>query len=143
VERGGKVRSVHLPEVNAHNLREVLVTQIDRKSYLMTDEGRSYPNIGKEFAGHSTVEHGAGEYVRGEAHTNTVEGYFSILKRGIIGTYHHISQEHLKRYLCEFDFRYNERSALGVSDRERTEKMLAGVVGKRLTYRRAGLGANV
>jgi transposase-like protein len=138
VERGGSVRSFHLPEVNAHNLREVLVTQIDRKSYLMTDEGRSYPNIGKEFAGHESVEHGAGEYVRGEAHTNTVEGYFSILKRGIIGTYHHVSQQHLKRYLAEFDYRYNERQALGVSDAERMAKSVKGIVGKRLTYRRVG-----
>ncbi|MCH7635165.1 MAG: transposase, partial [Proteobacteria bacterium] len=79
------------------------------------------------------------EYGRGRFwHTNTVENYFSILKRGITGTYHHVSQQHLKRYLAEFDFRYNERSGLGVSDAERTAKMLQGIVGKRLTYRRTG-----
>jgi hypothetical protein len=91
----------------------------------------------------ATVNHSIGEYVRGDAHTNTVEGYFSILKRGIIGTYHHVSQQHLKRYLAEFDFRHNERMALGVSDSERAAKALKGIVGKRLTYRRTDTGANV
>jgi hypothetical protein len=81
-------------------------------------------------------EHGIGEYVRGDAHTNTIEGYFSILKRGIDGVYHHVSAEHLKRYLAEFDFRYNNRAALGVTDRERMVKSISGIVGKRLTYRR-------
>jgi hypothetical protein len=102
----------------------------------MTDEAGQYLKIGKEFAGHETVNHGAGEYVRGGAHSNTVEGYFSILKRGIVGVYHHVSKQHLKRYLAEFDFRYNERIALGVNDVERTEKALRGIVGKRITYRR-------
>jgi hypothetical protein len=88
----------------------------------------------KDFA-HQTVNHGAGEYVRGEAHTNTVEGYFSVLKRGIIGTYHHVSQQHLKRYLAEFDFRYNARQALGVNDVTRTVRALQGASGKRLIYR--------
>src|SRR5215212_6429648 len=90
--------------------------------------------MGPEFAKHETVNHGANEYVRGEAHTNTVEGYFSILKRGIVGTYHHVSQQHLKRYLAEFDFRYNERTALGVEDAERAVKAVRGTVGKRVTY---------
>jgi hypothetical protein len=85
---------------------------------------------------HETVNHGIGEYVRGPVHTNTIEGYFSIMKRGINGTYHHVSQQHLKRYLAEFDYRYNERSALGVNDAQRMEKSIAGIVGKRLTYRR-------
>lgn len=91
----------------------------------------------RDFPTHQTVNHGIGEYVRGEAHSNTVEGYFSILKRGITGTYHHVSQQHLKRYLAEFDFRYNERVALGVNDTERAAKALAGIVGKRLTYRQS------
>jgi hypothetical protein len=82
------------------------------------------------------VSHGANEYVRGDAHTNTIEGYFSILKRGIVGTDHHISQQHLKRYLAEFDFRYNERSALGINDAVRADKLLKGIIGKRLTYLR-------
>jgi hypothetical protein len=82
----------------------------------------------------ATVNHSAGEYVRGDVHTNTVEGYFSILKRGIIGVYHHVSEQHLKRYLAEFDFRYNERMALGVDDKTRATRAISGVVGKRLTY---------
>jgi hypothetical protein len=87
------------------------------------------------FASHQTVNHSIGEYVRGEVHTNTIEGYFSVLKRGIMGTYHHVSPRHLKRYLAEFDFRYNERMALGVSDEARATKVLHGIVGKRLMYR--------
>jgi len=138
VERGGKVRSHHVPAVNAKTLRPIIVAQVDRKSFPMTDDAGQYRIIGPEYAGYETVNHGAGEYVRGHAHTNTIEGYFSILKRGITGTYHHVSQQHLKRYLAEFDFRYNERSALGVNDEERTLKALKGITGKRLTYRRAG-----
>jgi transposase-like protein len=137
VERGGKVRSFHVPEVSAKTLRPILVSQISRKSSLMTDDAGQYRNMGEEFFRHETVNHGANEYVRGDAHTNTIEGYFSILKRGIVGTYHHVSPQHLKRYLGEFDYRYNERSSLGVDDNERTSKVLQGIVGKRLTYRRA------
>lgn len=136
VERGGAVRSHIVPEVSAKTLRPVLVAQVDRKSFLMTDDAGQYRIMGPEFAKHEVVNHGAGEYVRGDAHTNTIEGYFSILKRGIVGTYHHVSQQHLKRYLAEFDFRYNERTALGVDDSERATRALKGIVGKRLTYRR-------
>ena len=82
------------------------------------------------------MNHSIGEYVRGDVHTNTVENYFSILKRGIIGTYHHVSATHLKRYLAEFDYRYNERKGLGVSDFERFAKSVKGIAGKRMTYRR-------
>jgi transposase-like protein len=135
VERGGKVRSRHVPDVNAATLKPILVAQVSRASFLMTDEARRYTEVGAVFAGHETVGHGIGEYVRGEAHTNTIENYFSILKRGITGTYHHVSQEHLKRYLCEFDFRYNERISLGVDDTERAAKAIRGAAGKRLTYR--------
>jgi transposase-like protein len=138
VERGGTVRSFHVPEVNAETLRPIVVAQISRDSSLMTDSAPTSIWIGKEFATHQIVNHRAGEYVRGDAHTNTVEGYFSILKRGLIGTYHHVSQQHLKRYLAEFDFRYNERSALGVDDKTRAAKLLSGITGKRLTYRRSG-----
>jgi hypothetical protein len=106
----------------------------------MTDEGLVAKTIGSDYEMHGTVNHGAGEYVRGGAHTNTIEGYFSILKRGINGTYHHVSQQHLKRYLAEFDFRYNERMVLGVSDEARTTKALSGIVGKRLTYRDSSAG---
>jgi ISXO2-like transposase domain len=102
----------------------------------MTDEARRYVEIGAGFVSHQTVTHSIGEYVRGPAHTNTIEGYFSILKRGIIGTYHHVSQQHLRRYLAEFDYRYNTRIALGCGDAQRTERAFHGIVGKRLTYRR-------
>lgn len=135
VERGGKVRSHHVPSVNAQTLRPILKAQLDAGSALMTDGEGQYRLVGPMFARHETVNHGIGEYVRGEAHTNTIESYFAILKRGVMGTYHHVSQQHLKRYLCEFDFRYNERTALGVADAERAVKAIKGVVGKRLTYR--------
>lgn len=135
VERKGQVRSQHVPGVNAKTLRPILVAQVDAKTFLMTDDAGQYRHMHKDFT-HQTVNHGAGEYVRGDAHTNTIENYFSILKRGITGTFHHVSQQHLKRYLAEFDFRYNERAALGVDDVERFEKSIPGIVGKRLTYRR-------
>lgn len=134
VERGGKVRSQHIPEVSARTLRPILKAQLDAASALMTDGEGQYRLIGPMFGRHETVNHGIGEYVRGAAHTNTIEGYFSILKRGIAGVYHHVSQEHMKRYLAEFDFRYNERSALGVEDLERSDRALLGTKGKRLTY---------
>jgi transposase-like protein len=138
VERDGKVRSFHVPSVNHRNLRPILVTQIDRKSYLMTDEAGVYKRAGREFSGHGTVNHSIEEYVRGAFwHTNTIEGYFSILKRGINGTYQHVSQQHLKRYLGEFDFRYNERD---IDDTARAAKAVAGIKGKRITYRRIDAG---
>src|SRR5260221_4466440 len=128
VERGGKVRSRHVADVTGKTLRDAMVTQIDRASYIMTDEAPAYTKIGREFSGHGTVNHSAEEYVRAYFwHTNTVEGYFSILKRGIVGTYHHVSAAHLHRYLHEFDFRYNERSALGVNDKARAAKLLSGI----------------
>jgi transposase-like protein len=135
VERGGKVRSHHISEVTAKTLRPILVDTIAKDTHFRTDESPVYYKIGEGFASHQTVNHSISEYVRGDAHTNTVEGYFSIFKRGIYGTYHHVSQAHLKRYLCEFDFRYNERIALGVDDTERAAKAIRGAAGKRLTYR--------
>jgi transposase-like protein len=135
VERGGKVRSFHVPEVSAATLRPIIVDAIAKDSHFRTDESGVYWKIGEDFATHRTVNHSIGEYVRGDAYTNTVEGYFSIFKRGIYGVYHHVSQAHLKRYLAEFDFRYNERIALGIDDMERTRRALRGIVGKRLLYR--------
>ncbi len=137
VERKGTVRSLHLPSVTAATLRPILVEQLNSKTKLMTDDAGQYRQMNRDFQ-HEVVNHGAGEYVRGGAHTNTVENYFSILKRGITGTYHHVSQQHLKRYLGEFDYRYNERMGLGVSDAARMEKSIKGIAGKRLTYRRIG-----
>ena len=134
VERKGRVQSRHIADVSAGTLRPILTTQIDQASTLMTDEGGQYRKHGPHFAGWETVNHSIDEYVRGKAHTNTIEGYFSILKRGITGTYHHVSPQHLKRYLGEFDFRYNERAALEVTDAERAKKAVAGAVGKRMTY---------
>ena len=101
----------------------------------MTDEAGQYAHLGKEFASHEYVNHGAGEYGRGEVHTNTLEGYYSIFKRGMKGIYQHCSERHLHRYVAEFDFRYNNRSALGVEDAERATAALKGIIGKRLTYR--------
>jgi transposase-like protein len=143
VERKGQVRSQHVKEVTASTLKPILISQVHHNSFLMTDESGVYYKAGKEFAKHETVNHRTEEYVRGDAHTNTIESYFAILKRGIFGTYHHVSQQHLKRYLAEFDFRYNERIALGVDDAERTKKIMQGIEGKRLTYRPAYGGAPV
>lgn len=137
VERGGRVRSFHVSKVNAKTLRPILTAQISRETSLMTDDAGQYRHMHKDFDRHEVVNHGIDEYVRGDAHTNTVEGYFSVLKRGIIGTYHHVSEQHLKRYLGEFDFRYNERSALGIEDAERTTRAIKGAEGKRLTYRQS------
>ena len=135
VERGGKVRSHHVPSVTAKTLRPILQSQLDAATFVMSDDGGA--RLGKEFENHATVNHSIGEYVRGDAHTNTIEGYFSILKRGINGTYHHVSAQHLKRYLAEFDFRYNTRIALGYTDGERAALAMKGIEGKRLTYRSA------
>ncbi|MFH1157448.1 MAG: IS1595 family transposase [Pseudomonadota bacterium] len=137
VERGGKVRSTHVQHVNAETLRPILNEQIAAESRLMTDEARVYSPLGKDFAAHDIVNHSINEYVRGDAHTNTIEGYFSIFKRGMKGVYQHCSGRHLKRYLAEYDFRYNEREALGVNDLDRADTALKGIIGKRLTYETA------
>ena len=137
VEREGHVRSFHVANVNAKHLRGLIVTNVDRASHLMTDESMVYTRVGREFAGHSVVNHSAKEYVTtgGFKHSNTAENFFSIFKRGVIGTYHHMSEAHLGRYTREFDFRYNTRS---MTDGERAALALKGMEGKRLTYRRAG-----
>jgi len=143
VERGGKVRSRHLSDISAKNLKGVLHEQLTdaSKTRLMTDGEGQYRLVAPMFASHHVVNHGIGEYVRGDAHTNTVEGYFSILKRGVVGTFHHVSPQHLKRYVCEFDYRYNTRVALGYTDAARFDEAIPGIVGKRLTYRRTNGGA--
>lgn len=133
VERGGKVRSHHVPSISAKTLRPILQARIDADSGVVGDDGGS--RVGKEFPRHQSVNHSIGEYVRGDAHTNTIEGYFSILKHGITGVYRHVSEQHLKRYLAEFDFRYNFRSALGIDDDTRANQLISGIVGKWLTYR--------
>ncbi len=144
VEREGRVTSRHVADVTAKTVREVIVTNANRASALMTDESAIYPSIGREFAGHETVNHSASEYARlgGYVHVNTAENYYSILKRGITGVYHSVSEAHLHRYLKEFDFRYNNRSGLGIEDTERVAKIAKGTAGKRLTYRAADYPAN-
>ncbi|MFA5832163.1 MAG: IS1595 family transposase [Bacteroidota bacterium] len=127
VQRNGKVRSFVVPNVTGTNLKEVLTKNIHPTANLMTDELAAYKSIGNNFASHDVVNHSKYEYVRGDAYTNTVEGFFSIFKRGVNGVYHHISKEHLHRYLAEFDFRYNNRK---IDDHERTLKALAGFEGK-------------
>jgi transposase-like protein len=134
VERKGRVRTFHVPSVNADSLKTILDGNIAQQSRLMTDGAGMYKKIGKGFASHEVVDHAAGEYVRGDVTTNTVEGFFGVLKMGIRGVYQHVSPEHLSRYLNEFEFRYNHRKALGVNDSERADDLLSGFVGKRLTY---------
>jgi len=146
VQRGGGVRSFHVPSVNAKTLKPILQSQLNiAKIRLMTDGEGQFRILAPMFQSHEAVNHEAGEYVRGDAHTNTAEGYFSMLKRGIIGTFHHVSPAHLHRYTAEFDFRYNNREGkekingkwikTGLNDTERANALLIGVKGKRLTYK--------
>jgi transposase-like protein len=135
VERKGKARSFHVANVTGRNLKPILKKHVAQEVDLMTDDSTVYTAIAKDYF-HSTVNHSAKEYVRGDVHTNTVEGYFSILKRGLIGTFHHVSEQHLQRYVDEFDFRYNNREALGVDDEQRAAQVVKGLGGKRLTYKR-------
>lgn len=136
VDRSGKARSFHVPNVRATTLRPILKEQLKADTKLYTDKGGQYRYMHQDFP-HDTVDHGIGEYVRGDVHTNTVEGYFSIMKRGLNGVYQHVSEKHLKRYLGEFDFRYSYRQKLGFDDLDRTKLALKGIEGKRLTYRTA------
>ena len=133
VERGGDVRSFHFQRIHGSNIKALVFTNVDRASHLMTDQAHFYRPIGAEFASHKAVLHSIGEYVRGDAHSNTAENFFSIFKRGVVGTYHHLSEQHLARYTAEFDFRYNTRKE---NDRVRADINLVGIGGKRLTYRR-------
>ena len=134
VERGGAARSFHLDGTSAARLEPFIRANVDRKTAIMTDEGRWYTQVGKEFASHETVHHGRKEYVRGHVTTNTVEGFFGVFKMGMKGVYQHCSEKHLHRYLAEFDFRYSNRVKLGVNDAMRADTALRGIVGKRLTY---------
>jgi transposase-like protein len=130
VERGGQARSFRMANVTSDSLKGAIRRHVAREAHIRTDSYPSYRGLGEEFASHEMVNH-AVEYVRGDAHTNTAENFFSILKRGINGTYHHVSEAHLPRYLSEFDFRYNAR---GLNDADRTVLALRGVDGKRLRY---------
>jgi transposase-like protein len=135
VERGGRSRSFHVPAVNAETLRTVLTQEIHPNTKIYTDDSGLYRQMKKFFKSHDSVNHTLKEYVRGDVHTNTIENYFSVLKRGLNGVYQHCSKQHLKRYLGEYDFRYNHREKLGYDDLARTNIALKGIEGKRLLYR--------
>lgn len=131
----GQARSMVIDDLKPGTVAPLVRENLAKEARLMTDEASHYLHIGREFAAHGIVRHGRGEYVVGDVHTNTIEGYFSIFKRGMRGIYQHCSKKHLHRYLAEFDFRYNNRVALGVHDEARAVHALKGAVGKRLTYR--------
>jgi transposase-like protein len=137
VERGGRARSFHIETTSVNQIVPIIRQNVRRESRLMTDQAQHYIGVGKEFPEHGRVEHSVGEYWKpDDIHSNTVENYYSIFKRGMKGIYQHCSEKHLHRYLSEFDFRYSHRVALGVDDQARAEKALQGITGKRLTYRR-------
>lgn len=138
VQRGGKVRSFHIPNVTAATLQPIIARHVHFDSRYMTDTSFVAVGLGSRFRSHESVNHSKDEYVRGDVYTNTVEGYFSILKRGIYGVYQHVSEAHLQRYLMEFDFRYSNRIRLGINDVERTEIAVKGAWGRRLTYETVG-----
>jgi transposase-like protein len=135
VERQGHVRSFHIANVNAKNVRALIVNNVDRSAHLMTDESPIYTRLGREFGAHYAVNHSAKQFTKvgGYSHSNTAENFFSIFKRGVIGTYHHMSEAHLGRYCKEFDLRYNTRE---MTDGERAAVIVKDMEGKRLTYRR-------
>ena len=138
VEPGGHLRATHVPDVSAKTLRAVLEEHADKRSALHTDDGLANLSLGKDFAEHKTVVHSAGEYFKDGAGVQSAEAFFAILKRGVMGSFHSISEQHLDRYVREFAFRWNTRSALGVEDAERAALMIKGAIGKRLTYRATG-----
>lgn len=136
VERGGRVRSFHVASADKDTVGAIVRENVDRDTRLHTDESRLYAGSEMHFAAHETVKHAIKEYARGDVTTNSVEGYFSIFKRGMRGVYQHCKEKHLHRYLAEFDFRYNNRIALGVNDEARADEAARSIRGKRLTYRR-------
>ena len=138
VQRNGQARSFHVDRSTARDIVPVVKENIAKETAIATDEANYYYRLGEHFAAHGTVNHKAEEWRRGEVHTNTVEGYFSIFKRGMKGVYQHCSEKHLHRYLAEFDFRYSNRAKLGVNDEARAARAVEGVIGKRLTYRTTG-----
>ena len=140
VERGGRARSFHIEKASKDQVAPIVRENLARESHLMTDESGIYNRVGKEFAKHDVVDHSRDEWgytdhrTGTKINTNTIEGFYSIFKRGMIGVYQHCSEQHLHRYLAEFDFRYSNRTKLGINDTARADRALKGVVGKRLTY---------
>lgn len=141
VERQGEKRTIHVPNVTGQTLGPILKAHVAKSARLMTDEAGYYKKIGKHFASHESVNHSKEEYVRGDVSSNTAESSFAILKRGLVGTFHSVSEQHLQRYANEFDFRWNTRQSLGFNDLMRTDAALRGITGKRLTYRRLNFQA--
>jgi transposase-like protein len=139
VERGGQARTFHVAVADAETVHKLVRENVAKESRPHTDASSLYKKVGKEFAAHEAVEHSMGEYVRytedGAVHNNSCEGYFSVFKRGMKGVYQHCAEKHLHRYLSEFEFRHNHRVGLGVNDQGRSDALLKGVQGKRLTYR--------
>jgi transposase-like protein len=135
VQRGGSARSFHVDGTKASDLLPIIKANVLPGTRVMTDEAGQYAHLSKHFTKHDFVRHSAGEYGRGETHTNTVEGFYSVFKRGMKGVYQHCKAKHLHRYVAEFDFRYNNRIKLGVDDAQRTATALIGIRGKRLMYR--------
>lgn len=135
VERGGKVRSFHVDRADKATVLEIISQNVAPAAKLNTDESALYWDACRLVADHSVVKHTDGQYVRGTSHTNTIEGYFSIFKRGMKGVYQHCGEHHLHRYLAEFDFRYSNRIGTGCDDVERTFRAIKGAEGKRLTYK--------
>ena len=138
IEREGSVRSFHISGAKFDQIQNALKNNVSPEAVLVTDDARMYRKLGKEFRAHRVIKHSAKQYVRGQTHTNTIEGFFSVFKRGMKGVYQHCGSQHLHRYLAEFDFRYNHREALGTDDMQRARDALKGISGKRLTYRRTG-----
>lgn len=142
IERGGSARTFHVAEANTATIAQIVRENVNPASVIHTDGSSLYKFAGREFAEHKKVEHSMGEYVRfeenGAVHNNSCESYFSVFKRGMKGVYQHCSEKHLHRYLAEFDYRHNTRVAVGMNDKARAEKLIAQVVGKRLTYQTAG-----
>jgi hypothetical protein len=142
IERGGQARTFHVANADVATVGKIVRDNVDRQSKVHTDASHLYVTVGREFADHGRVQHSLGEYVRyenGEAvHNNSCESYFSVFKRGMTGTYQWCAEKHLHRYLAEFEFRFNNRTALGVDDVSRADALLAGVTGKRLTFRTTG-----
>ena len=134
IERNGEVRSFHVAQATKVNVAELVTKNVKHESVLYTDESRLYSDMKHVFVKHDSVAHSHDEYVRGEVHSNTIESYFSIFKRGMKGTYQHCAEKHLHRYLAEFDFRHNKRTALEFTDEQRADFILDGIVGRRLTY---------
>jgi transposase-like protein len=137
VERGGQIRASHVPDVSAKTLRKAIAKHVAKGTTMNTDEAMAYHYMSKEFAAHGTVNHSQDEYVSkdGQTHIQSAEAFFAIFKRGVMGSFHSISEQHLQRYLNEFAFRWNSRSALGIEDFDRAAMLLKGAAGKRLTYR--------